>query len=363
MRRKRILFTLTDLGGGGAERVVVTLLRHLSRDEFDLHLALVRKRGRFLADVPSDIPVHDLKAERVRNAGPAIVSLAREIRPDVIFSTLSYMNNYLLLLRPLLPGGTRIIVREGITVSSAIKTWKMPWAWPLLFRILYRWADCIICQCKHMGDDLVENFNIPRDKIAIIYNPVDVDLIRALADQGQSPFSDHGHGPHVVAAGRLSYQKGFDLLIEAFPALLDEYPEAHLWILGDDTSADGQVERDLLALCRRLAIDGRVHLTGFQDNPYPYFKHADLFALSSRYEGLPNVLLEAMACGCPTVALDRPGGTREIMELTGNRERLREELDWDRSWFRGEAGQQGDDLSRFDLDAIVQRYGDILREV
>jgi glycosyltransferase involved in cell wall biosynthesis len=363
MRRKRVLFTLTDLDAGGAERVVLTLLRHLSRDQFDLHLALVRKRGRFLSDVPSDIPLYDLAAPRVRRAGPAIVSLAREIRPDVIFSTLSYMNNYLLLLRPFLPRGTRIIVREGITVSSAINTWKMSWLWPLLFRILYRFADCIICQCKHMGDDLVENFNVPRGKIATIYNPVDVGLIRALADQGEPPFADHGRGPHVVAAGRLSYQKGFDLLIEAFPALLEVHPEAHLWILGDDTSADRRVERDLLALCRRLAIDGRVHFAGFQDNPYLYFKHADLFALSSRYEGLPNVLLEAMACGCPTVALDRPGGTREIMELTGNRDRLRKELDWDRSWFRGEGGRHGDDLSRFDLDAIVRRYGDLLREV
>ena len=363
MPRKRILLTLADLDAGGAERVVLTLLRHLSRDEFDLHLALVRKRGRFLSDVPSDIPLYDLAARRVRHAGPAIVSLAREIRPDVIFSTLSYMNNYLLLLRSFIPRRTRIIVREATTVSSAINTWKMSWVWPLLFRILYRFADCIICQCKHMGDDLVENFHVPRGKIATVYNPVDVDRVRTLADQGEAPFNEYGQGPHLVAAGRLSHVKGFDLLISAFPALLETHPEAHLWILGEDTSTDGRLGRDLLTLCQRLNVDDRVHFTGFKANPYPYFKHADLFVLSSRYDGFPNVLLEAMACGCPTLALDCPGGTREIMELTGNRDRLRKELDWDRSWFRGEGDRHGDDLSRFDLDVIVRRYGDLLREV
>ena len=179
MRRKRVLFTLTDLHAGGAQRVVLTLLRHLPRDEFELAVALVRREGAFLGEIPQDVPVHDLGAKRVRQAGPAIVRLARRERPDVLFSTLSYLNNYVLLLRPFLPRTTRIVVREAIAVSSAVRTWRMPWLWPLLFRLLYRRADAILCQCRFMGDDLVRSFGVPREKIRTIYNPVDAERVRA----------------------------------------------------------------------------------------------------------------------------------------------------------------------------------------
>ncbi len=365
MQRKRILFTLTDLHAGGAQRVILTLLRHLSREDFELEVALVRKEGRFLSDVPDDVPVHDLQARRVIHAGPAIIALAKKSRPDIIFSTLSYMNIYLLLLRPFLPRGTRVIVREAIAVSSAYKTWKMSWIWPLLFRVLYRRADQIICQCEFMAKDLEKQFGVPHDRISIIYNPVDADGIRDRAEQGPNPFSEHGSGPHLVAAGRIAPQKGFDLLIQALPRLLEISPEARLWILGEDTSPDDRTIHELQALSQSLSVEEHVHFAGLQDNPFRFFRNADLFVLSSRYEGLPNVLLEAIATGCPVVALDRPGGTREIMELTGQPNRLRQELDWDLNWMRGQLDTDGcpPDLSQFSLTKAVESYQQALRNV
>jgi len=362
MRRRRVLFTLTDLHAGGAQRVVLTLLRHLPRDEFELAVALVRREGAFLAEVPQDVPVHDLGAKRVRQAGPAIVRLARRERPDVLFSTLSYMNNYVLLLRPFLPRATRIAVREAIAVSSAVRTWRMPRLWPLLFRLLYRRADAIVCQCRFMGDDLVRSFGVPREKIRTIYNPVDVERVRASSKHGDDPFAGFGAGPHVVAAGRIAPQKGFDLLIDAVPALLARFPDAHLWILGEDTSASGHLLEDLRARCRRQGTERHVHFEGLQSNPYRYFGRADLFVLSSRYEGLPNVLLEAIACGCPTLALDRPGGTREIMEITGQQERLLADIAWEPRLFRGASAEPAaPDLSRFDVGRVVGEYADVFR--
>jgi glycosyltransferase involved in cell wall biosynthesis len=194
-----------------------------------------------------------------------------------------------------------------------------------------------------------------------IYNPVDLDEIRARAAAAPNPFEGQGVGPHLVAAGRISPVKGFDTLIRALPALHELHPDAELWILGEDRSANKATRRQLEGLCHAHGVADRVHFIGHQDNPYPFFKHADLFVLSSRYEGLPNVLLECLGCGCPVIALDAPGGTREIMESTGQIHRLTAELDWKLEWFRG-GDSRGDqpDLSSFSVRRATAAYEDVL---
>ena len=144
-------------------------------------------------------------------------------------------------------------------------------------------------------------------QIVRLYNPVDIERIRAQAEACASPFV--GAGPHVVAAGRLGHQKGFDMLLDAFAAARARGVVATLTILGD-----GPDRGALEALAARLRVADAVHFVGFQANPFAYFAAADLFVLSSRYEGLPNVVLEAMACGCPVVAFDCPRGVREIVQ-------------------------------------------------
>lgn len=364
MEKKRLLITLADLNAGGAERVALTLLRHLSRDRFEIDLALVHREGRLLADVPPDVPIHDLGARRVLTAAPPLIRLVRRLRPDVVFSTLFYLNHYLLLLRPMFPRGTKLVVREGITVSSAIETWRRPWLWSLLYRTIYRSADRIICQCDFMQEDLATRFRIPRSRMITVYNPLDVNEIRARADTAPNPFAEKGAGPHLVAAGRLSPQKGFDTLVRSLPALHRLHPGAEIWILGEDRAANGSMKRRLEELSDAHGVGHKVHFTGHQDNPHAFFKHADLFVLSSRYEGLPNVLLEALGCGCPVVALDTPGGTREIMQLTGQMHRLTGALEWKPEWFRKCGGEEAPpDLSAFSVERAIRTYEDILTRV
>ncbi len=361
--KRRVLVTLTDLYGGGAQRVVLTLLEHLPRDRFELHLALVECRGQFLDRVPPDVPVHDLGKTQVHQVAWPLLRLVRELRPQVVFSTLYHLNQFLLLLRPFMPRGTRLVVREGITVGSALRRNPRPLLRWLLFRTIYRSADRIVCQCEYMRDDLAQRFGVPRHKMEAIYNPLDAEMVRARAEEAANPFAGRGPGPHLVAAGRLTPQKGFDDLMRAFPALQRLFPAAQLWILGEDTSHDGRFGRELVVLRRELGLEEQVHFTGFVPDPYGYFAHADLFVLSSRYEGLPNVLLEALACGCPVVALDRPGGTREVMELTGQTARLRQELDWQREWFRGQGQAPAVDLRAFSLSDVTDAYAKLLAEV
>jgi glycosyltransferase involved in cell wall biosynthesis len=217
------------------------------------------------------------------------------------------LNLATVLSRPFLPPGLRLLLREDSSPSAQnAQVRKHPRLWNWLYRQFYPRADKIICVGDYVLDDLADNFGIPRSKMARAYNPVDVDRTRHLAEAGGNPYS--GKGLHLVAAGRLSKEKGFDVLLDAMPLVRAAVPSADLTILGE-----GPLKPDLLAQRERLGLSGAVYLTGFQPNPYPYFKHADLFVLPSRYEAFGLVVIEALAVGTPVVASDCPGAVREIL--------------------------------------------------
>ncbi|HEV2176383.1 MAG TPA: glycosyltransferase [Terriglobia bacterium] len=306
--RRTVLFVLPSLAGGGAERAILTLLRHLDRTRFEPHLALVEAAGPYLKEVPADVPVHDLKSSRVRRAIPGIIRLAWSLRPQTAHSTLGELNLAMVLSRPFLPREMRLVLQEVICTSrqlAQVSRHSGKWQW--LYRHLYPRADKIICVSDDVLNDLAENFAIPRAKLVRVYYFVDVDRIWQLAALGENPYPDAS--PQVVAAGRLHKQKGFDLLLDALALVAKTLPSVRLTILGE-----GPLEAELKAQSEQLGLSSSVRFAGFQSNPYPYFKHADLFVLSSRYEGLPNVALEALALGKPVVASDCPGGVREVLE-------------------------------------------------
>lgn len=311
--RCSLLFLIPSLNGGGAERVIVTLLRHLNRNKFKLTLAVVDMRNAvFKGDLPDDVELIDLHCSRVRYALPKICALIWERRPNVVFSTLGHLNLSLALLRPALPDDPRYLARETTIVSRGLQRYRLAWLWKVLYRKYYLNHDRVICQSKGMKDDLIKNFSIPKEKTLVINNPVDVGSIRLLALENlpvRHPMGNkEGSGVlHLVAAGRLNYEKGFDLAIRAIASLNDS--AIHLTILGDGATRDSLEE-----LGKELGVADKITFVGFQSNPYAWFSHADAFILSSRYEGFPNVVLEALACGTPVIATPAPGGTREIIE-------------------------------------------------
>jgi glycosyltransferase involved in cell wall biosynthesis len=355
--RKKVLFLLPSLTGGGAERVFTTLLRHLDRTRFEPHLALLQAQGAYMGDIPKDVPIHDLKVSRVRYALPKILRLIWKMRPQTILATMGHLNIALICAKPFFPPDTKLLVREAVIPSALFREENKNvriWGW--LYRHIYKRADKIVCLSDSMVADLVENFAIPREKLVRIYNPVDTEKVREIAEMGSNPFN--GTGPHLVAAGRVCRQKGFDVLISAMPAVLRRFPDAQLFILGE-----GPLEVELKAQAQALEVQEKVFFLGFQVNPWLYLKHARVFVLPSRYEGLPNVLLEALALGTPVVVSDCPGGIREIRESVGNMAVVPPEnpdvLAEAIIRVCGSPAPAIESLGRFDLQQVVSEYSNI----
>jgi glycosyltransferase involved in cell wall biosynthesis len=180
----------------------------------------------------------------------------------------------------------------------------------MAYRKLYGRLDRIVCQSRDMQQDLVTTFGLPAEKTCVIHNPIAIDRVRKLAGETQSAgLPDHRSDKALrfVTAGRLVFQKGFDLLLEAV-ALCRDLP-IELTILGD-----GPLRDDLSGQAARLGIAEQVRFVGYQENPYAWFAAADAFVVSSRFEGLSNVMLEALACGTPLIATPAPGGTLEVLQ-------------------------------------------------
>jgi glycosyltransferase involved in cell wall biosynthesis len=305
--KTKLLFLIPTLSGGGAERVVVTLLQHLDRACFDLALAVVDTRNAAFRDqVPTDVEFLDLGCRRVRQALPKLVRLLWRRQPDVVMSTLGHLNLALAIVRPLLPNRTRYIARETIVVSQGIVEHPRPRLWAWAYRRFYGRFDRVICQSRDMRDDLVAAHGLDVGRTVVIHNPVDRGrIVAALGASGSAAAPSHLLS--VAAAGRLVDQKGFDLLLDALA--LAKRRDMQLTILGD-----GPLGAELSARAEARGIADRVRFAGFLRNPYPTVAAADLFVLSSRYEGFPNVVLEALACGTPVVATPAPGGVREILD-------------------------------------------------
>ncbi len=303
-QRTRILLLTPRIGGGGAQRVMALVARGLSRERFEVHLGLVRAKDAGADAMSSWVTVHALGAKRARAAMLPLLLLVWRLRPKVILSGAAEISFLALLLWPFFPPGTRVLVRQNGTVSAALAHGGVPRYTRLLYRLLYRRADCVICQSRAMAEDLARETGVGSKQIVVLPNPVDLEGILAARD---APSAWSGPGPHLLAVGRLSREKGFDLLIEALASLRRRLPEADLILVGS-----GREEVALKALCRSLKMETAVRFEEQAKTPYAFFQGATLFVLPSRYEGMPNALLEAAAASLPLVATPASGGVVDL---------------------------------------------------
>ncbi|MFY9854469.1 MAG: glycosyltransferase [Terracidiphilus sp.] len=307
--RPKVLLLIPHMGGGGAERVTKLLARSLSTEKYELHLGLVTE-AKAGEELPPWVHIHALGARRVRGGGFRLLHLVRQLKPDLILSGMFHLNFLVLLLRPFFPPNTRVIVRQNGTVSSALAFGGLPIYTRSLYRLLYHRADCVICQTQSMADDIVRELQVERNQLAVLPNPVDVEEIRGSVALHSVPHTAFraNTGPRMLAMGRLSREKGFDLLLRAFASVRRGFPDASLLVLGA-----GFEELRLKALCHALALDSAVLFAEPIDHPWSLFAAATLFVLPSRHEGLPNALLEAASGGLPIVALPASGGIVELL--------------------------------------------------
>jgi glycosyltransferase involved in cell wall biosynthesis len=286
--------------------VVITLLRHLDRTRFEPHLVVFYTFYGFWfrSEVPDDVVLHVLEARRARNAMPKLVRVIWRVRPAVLVATQGYINFLLLLAKPFLPP-CKLVIREVIGERYMEHNRYRDLLYQCYLRLVRR-ADRIVTQTEAVARRLTGEIAPRPGQVQCLHNPVDAERLAEAAKVATSPYSDPG--PHVLAMGRLTHQKGFDLLLEAMVGVRAAGVAARLTIVGV-----GELEAELKAQAERLGIADAVDLVGFQDRPERFFAHADVFVLSSRYEGMPNVVLEALACGVPIVAFDCPHGVSEIV--------------------------------------------------
>jgi glycosyltransferase involved in cell wall biosynthesis len=312
MARKKVCFVLPSLHGGGAERAAVHILNALDPTVWDRSMYLFRREGAYLDAVDGAIALSSGDVSSRIGRWTALRRHFVATRPDLIVSFLSYLS--VLAAASAARIGARVIFNQQTPMSAFLTDqdyhWRRPWhrrVFSWASRYGYRKADAIVATSAGVADDLAAAFGVPAGRIHVIHNPIDLDAIAAAAAEAID--TEHvaaWQPPVIVAAGRLADAKNYPLLIEAVALLRARLP-VQLVILGT-----GDREASLRAMVTEKQMETFVTFAGFQRNPWRYIARADVFALSSRYEGFGNVIVEAMACGVPVVATSSPG-TREIV--------------------------------------------------
>lgn len=307
---KRVAIVMHRFAGGGAERVTILLANQLAARGYDVEFWVRYDDGPFRGDVDGRVTVVPLsRYGRVDSSVGLLLALRKAMRksaPQALFSISLGMSTFALLAKLMSLRSFRFIPVIHNTMSRTtdrglrVKLHLMR----MLDFLVYR----TVVVSKSAKQDYLAVAKVPAGKVVAIYNPVVSEKLFRMAEQEPSHPWLKDSIPVLVAAGRLESQKNYPLMLDALRIVTDEQP-ARLIILGE-----GSQRNTLEQQAKRLGLDDIVDFHGFDDNPYGYFSHSSCFVMSSDYEGLPTVMIEALACGCPVVSTDCPSGPREILD-------------------------------------------------
>jgi glycosyltransferase involved in cell wall biosynthesis len=308
---KKIALFLPSLRGGGAERVMVDLANAFSRKGLDVDLVLANLEGDYQSMVLDSVNIIDLSSSRLFFSLPKLIKYIRKYSPDVLLSTMPHVNIIAVLSTLLARKKNKIYVREANTVSVAFS--KLPkskrFFWRLMMRIFYNKANAIIAPSLGVARDLEHILALTGGSVKTIYNPVvTTELIPLSKIPVEHKWFDNHVAPVILSVGRLTLQKDYPTLLKAFK-IVHETMDAKLLILGE-----GEDRFKLEEMIEEMCLSDSIELYGFAANPFKFMKSADLFVLSSLWEGLPNSLIQAMACGCQVVSTDCQSGPSEILQ-------------------------------------------------
>ncbi len=308
----KVALFLSHLQGGGAERVLVTLANQFAACGHAVDFILAQRQGVYLKELSPQVNLVDLGARRMALALMPLTRYLRQQHPAGILSSLPYPNMVSILAARLARFEGSVVVREANTPSyrtreaSLLKDRLLE---PLIVRYGYRYADWVVAVSRGVLHDLQHRARLPAGRLALIYNPAYTRRVLELREQPvEHPWFAPDQPPVVLSVGRLDPQKDFETLLKAF-AQVRSQRAVRLMVLGE-----GPLRPQLESLAQQLGIADSVSLPGFVENPFAYMRRAALFVLSSRFEGFPNVLVQALACGCPVVSTDCLSGPAEILD-------------------------------------------------
>jgi len=311
-QRLRVLFFIPTLGGAGAERVLVNLLEHLDRNQFDPHLAVNRLEGAFAKRVPDDIPRHILGAQSLWTVAPKIAAKIRELKPDVVVAATGGGGVPTVLAHRLVRSRARLIVWERNVLVGSETGSKRRLLLALKKRLWPR-ADLVTAVGKYVEKDIQRHTGLGPEKTKVLYSPIlDADFRHKAEADVDHPWYREDI-PIILCVARFTAPKDHSTLLRGFAKLL-ERREARLVLLGK-----GALKQAMEEEARQLGIQECCWFAGFVDNPFAFMKRSTMLALTSLQEGVPGVVVQAMGCGLPVIGTDSPGGTGELVlnEETG----------------------------------------------
>lgn len=360
--KPQIAFYMASFEGGGAERNAIILANYFVRHGLKVQFWVRHAEGslKSLVDPRISIRVITTRA-RLRSLGE-YVRLIRQEQPEALLITAALLDGFVpILAKQIARTPTRLAIHNNSHWSKALEIYPLLSRNRLLAvwgsRVLYPRADAILAVSQGVAQDVARVLRIPKERIHVVYNPtITPDLYAQSLIPVEHPWFKADQPPVVLAVGRLEFLKGYDILLEAFAKVRSEV-EARLVILGK-----GSLQEVLRAHAARLGISEQVDMPGFDPNPYRYMRQARVFVLSSRYEGLPNVLIQALACGCPVVSTNCPSGPAEILDggkygklvPVGDVEALAEAIVCTLREPRSEISEEW--LNQFRVEYVAQRY-------
>jgi glycosyltransferase involved in cell wall biosynthesis len=307
-----IAFFLPSLKIGGAEKVVVNLVNEFQSRGYDAEILVAERNGELEQEVHNGVEIKQIKTipfPGYSAAGyvPGVIRYLRNNRPRYLYTGMNHINVPLICAWKLSNVSTKLIISEHNTPSSLIENSNKNRIVYSLAELLYPKADEIIAVSDGVKYGLTEIVGVPEKEITRIYNPiVSDDLLRKSKEQVDHSWFESDEMDVILNVANMRPQKKLDDLIRAFSLIQNK--STRLALVGD-----GPEREQLEEQCRLLGIEDRVEFFGYVENPYKYMRSASVFVLSSRWEGFGNVLVEAMACGCPVISTDCPTGPREIL--------------------------------------------------
>jgi glycosyltransferase involved in cell wall biosynthesis len=311
-KKIKVAMFLPNLDTGGAERVFVNLANALTLKGFAPTLLVgTLDKAAYLETILHEVRVYELGVRHMRSAVFPLIRFLRRERPAMLLTALEHSNFAAIVAAKMARTGTPVLATIHQTLSRVLETSQSLYERLVIYVTLKvaPMADQIIAVSHGTADDFARLAKISRERVRVIYNPViGPTLYRGIQEPIEHPWFQEKQPPVVLGVGRLTAQKDFPNLIRAF-ALLRKTSDARLVILGD-----GEEQPSLERLVLELKLSECVSIPGVVSNPFAYMRRASLFVLSSAWEALPTVLIEAMACGCPVVSTDCPNGPAEILD-------------------------------------------------